>query len=93
MSQAIHTHKYEHCGKSLNQNDQLQVHLGKQQETSHTNASTVGRVSIRIVSYRCTSGYIGDKNVVTMDIVEVSRCFPFHFYYHPSNMAIEKTFT
>ena len=73
MSQAIH--KYELCGKSLNQNDQLQVHLGTQQETSHTSASTVGRVSIRIACYRCTSGYIRDKNVVTMDIVEVSRRF------------------
>ena len=86
MSQAIN--KYEHYGKSLNQNDQLQVHLGTQQETSHASAITVGRVSIRIAFYRCTSGYIWDKNVVTMDIVEVSRCFSFHFYYHPSNMAI-----
>ena len=52
MSQVIH--KYEHCGKSLNQNDQIQVHLGTQPETGHTSASTVGRVSIRIASHRCT---------------------------------------
>ena len=45
MSQAIHTHRYEHCGKSLNQNYQLQVHLGKQQETSHTNAGVPQDIS------------------------------------------------
>ena len=76
MSQAIHT-SMSTLKRVLNQNDQLQVHLRTQQETSHTSASTVGRVSIRIASYRCTSGYIGDKNMVTMDIVEVSRRFPF----------------
>ena len=84
MSQAIHMSNLK---RVLNQNDQLQVHLRTQQETSHTSASTVGRVSFRIATYRCTSGYIGDKNVVTMDIVS-QQTFSFHFYYHPSNMAI-----